>query len=555
MTYLVNLHHFKRLFFLTLTFFGLLLSTQSAKAGELNDAFGALVNTTSSANYQVQGRNFLMGGSGYIKFPTSQINLVNISAPTFSVGCNGISYFFGGFSYISGSQFTAMLKQFATAALGYVFHVALQTLCPVCDSVLKDLQKAAQLASQFANNSCQMAASLVNKAIKSSDALSSVLTKEGSIAKSIAGGQNDFLKSMTDSEYVQKPAEWLKDLHGWLNDPSLTDDQKDQRKNDTPTGNLTWKALTGLSEYNKVLLQSVFGTTYNATNINSQPKPEFYQPTLTPKQFTDIFMFGVLGGKVNTATTSIMECAKDTTEFDGCKPLPQAILTSDWYSNAQKNSVYSGVKMVDYGFFAVVYAALMQAVYNTEKNLVWGTNQDVVLPQGVYSGAVIVKAAFSQEQITAIISLSPFPIYQAINMAAIAPDVAIGLVQAASNYVAQSLAVAYIEQQIFGDVKRAGTNGTKISDQLTITAERIQQQVFKLQAQINDNLSHALHRLQQTSAWVAQLHQVQSILYRSTLTNHLANNFAYSSALTASGNGMVKKTGDSSSNSENSEKD
>jgi hypothetical protein len=124
--------------------------------------------------------------------------------------------------------------------------------------------------------------------------------------------------------------------------------------------------------------------------------------------------------------------------------------------------------------------------------------------------------------------------------------------------VAQSLAVAYIEQQIFGDVKRAGTNGTKVSDQLTITAERIQQQVFKLQAQINDNLSHALHRLQQTSAWVAQLHQVQSILYRSTLTQYLASNFAYSSALTASGNGMVKKTGDSSSNashSENSEKD
>lgn len=522
---------------LTLFFslFSMAFSVENASANELTSAFGALVNTTSSNTYQTQGRNFMMGGSGYIKFPIEQINLVNVSAPNFSVGCNGISYTFGGLSYISGSQFTAMLKQFATSALGYVFHVALQTLCPVCDSIVKDLQKAAQLASQFANNSCEMSAKLVNKAIESSDALSSVLTKDGAIAKSVAGGENDFLKSINDSDYVQKPASWMQEIHNFINDPALSDDQKKQRRNNSPVGNLTWKSLSGLSRYNKVLLQSVLGTTFNSVSGNKNPTPQYYQPTLSAKQFASLFMFGVQGGKVNTVSTNIMECSSDTDDLDGCKPFPQSIASSKWYKDAQKDSVYSGVKMVDYGFFAVVYSALMQAVYNTSINKTWDNSQWVSLPSSIYGSNTKVKAAFTQSQINAIVSLSPMPIYQAINMASIASDVSTGLVEAASTYVAQSLAVAYIEHKIIGQIAKAGTQGTKVEGTLKLTAQKIQKQVFDLQTKLNKDLSDALERIQQNSVWVAQLHQVQSTLYRSAVANQLANNFAYSSALTATG--------------------
>lgn len=522
----------------------------SASATDLTDAFGALVNSTPSTSYNIQGRGYMMGGGGYIKFPHDDITFVDITPPSFNVGCNGISYFFGGFSFISGAQFTAMLKQFATAALGYAFQIALQTLCPVCMSVLEKLQAAAQLASEFAANACKMSAAMINKAIKSSSTLSSIFTQEGAVAKSINNGETDFLKGITDNEYVQNTVSWLQDKYDYIQ--KLANGSQDAAKteaNNVPVGNQTWKSLEGLDYYDRVLIQSLTGTVFYYIDKSKQASPlrQTYPEHLSPKDFTNLFMFGVKGTHQGDDLT-ILDCKEaqggatsfslDVFDSGGCTPRPIQIKDSQWYAKSNVTATVGGVNIVNYGFYAAVYAALMQAVYDTEANKSWSVAQNVELPDTLYPN-VTINSSFTDAQIKAMVSIAPLPVYQAINIAAINPSVSEGLVQTASVYIAQALSVAYIEQEIFAKIPKIGTQGTPISGMLGDTLKSIENQINQIRSKLNTNLMYALQEIEQQQAWVGELHQVQSILYQTVMENGLADNFAYSSALTAEGQGST----------------
>ena len=517
----------------------------SNPVGNLSTAFGALVNNTSASSFHTQSRGYLMGGGGLIKFANDQISLVDITPPSFSVGCNGMSYFFGGLSYISGQQFVAMLKNFATAALGYAFNIALRTLCPVCSTVLADLQKAAQLASQFASNSCQMAAKVMNAAINSSSALQNTVSKKAAWVKSLQGGENDFLKNIEDSSFMQKPAEWLQDIHDYLNKDG-TDDTKETKAQNYPVGNVTWKAMAGMSYYNRVLIQSLTGVRFDV--IKPEPQVQKIAATLNASQFTDIFMLGVLGSLGDSGSSAthieIIDCkeAKSSMPFDiasfasgGCTPRKIGIKDSQWYSKSKVNSTTGGIDMVDYGFFGAVYASLMQAVYNVEINKDLGTAQDVTLPAQFYGNATV-HASFTSEQIKSIIGLSPLPIYQAINLAAINPSIAEGMVSMVSTYVAQELAFQYIKQDVL-NLAAVGSNGVVVNGLTGTQLSQIQKKLESLQVILNQNLGIALTKLQEEQAWVSQIHQVQNVLYQQVLKKGMAGNFAYSSALSASRGG------------------
>ena len=149
---------------------GIFLSaTPHAWAGGIG---GALSNLLSSANvsangpgyYSSEARGVYLMGGGNVRFPTRiSPTLISVNPPYLYAGCGGISAYFGGFSYISGSQIKQLISEIAQNSIGMVSMLAIKELCPQCASVIGEMQQIAQKAANLSINSCQMSKWLIQK--------------------------------------------------------------------------------------------------------------------------------------------------------------------------------------------------------------------------------------------------------------------------------------------------------------------------------------------------------------------------------------------------------
>jgi len=104
------------------------------------DSMGVNSNFTAAGRYNTQSGGYATGGSMFVRIPQRNYQLLHVTLPHLTVGCGGIDAYLGGFSFINKSQFTAMLRNIGNNALGYAFQLALATVSPAIDSVLKNLQ-------------------------------------------------------------------------------------------------------------------------------------------------------------------------------------------------------------------------------------------------------------------------------------------------------------------------------------------------------------------------------------------------------------------------------
>ena len=133
-------------------------------AGAMDSYFndmGASANVTGPTAYQGQSAGYYTLGNVWTRFPQKNVNLANIQFPSARGGCGGIDIFAGSFSFINSAQIVALLKSIANNAVGFAFQLAIDTLCPECGQVMKDLRDVAQKMNNQALNSCQIAAGLV----------------------------------------------------------------------------------------------------------------------------------------------------------------------------------------------------------------------------------------------------------------------------------------------------------------------------------------------------------------------------------------------------------
>ncbi len=134
-------------------------------AGELQNMFNDLGMSGSSSSggaYYSQSRGYLMGGSVMARSPTKYVSPATIQLPDMKAGCGGVDMFFGGFQFINAEEFKRFLQNAGTAAIGYAFHMALQTVCPTCDGVLRSLRGFADSINKFGLDSCTAAKASVN---------------------------------------------------------------------------------------------------------------------------------------------------------------------------------------------------------------------------------------------------------------------------------------------------------------------------------------------------------------------------------------------------------
>lgn len=534
----------KKLILLLLLPLCLLLSAQS-QADSLTDAFGALINTTAPGAYNSQIRGFLSAGSINIAFPSEFVTIISITPPNFQQGCGGISMFLGGLAYINGAQFAQMLQQIAQAALGYTFQLALRTLCPVCSTILADLQKAAQMASQMAINQCQFAKGLVDK-VADASGLNNYLQGEGASASAQSGkGGSSFLSDFNSFGADINKA-W--DSVQKFIDDVQTDAGKKQAKAEQPVGNSTWKAMPDADAVQKIFVMSLVGTVYRAPPKDGHST--FVQPTwatLSSKDLANLFVFGVKG-KANQ-NLQLLECEdpslyKDTGYTDKtCRTKRVPVSASYWYSQAKGSKgggVIGGVSLVDYGFYGAVYALLMQAVENNRNQEKLGKHVSVDLPSTIYGSGTQtqVTAGFSADQIESFLATAPVPLYQAINLATWNVQVASALVSSISELVAAQYTLAFIEHMILDKShignSKAGTIGgsPKAYKQLQDSLNAIHSKEIQIHSDVMRNFE-----IEQS--WVGQLHSIQELMIGEIAKQGMSGSFALTSELST---GTERKT-------------
>ncbi len=508
---------------------------RSVFANDLEKAFNALTNYTSPGVYNSQVRGFMTGGSFTVNFPQDQVNFISITSPQVNAGCAGINVFFGGISYINGEEFVALLKGIAAGTLGESFAISVRTLCPVCATVLADLQKAAQAASELALNQCGAAMALLDAGINSVPGLQKYIRSRAAIDNGNDGQTGGFLKAFNEytGDLTKAIDDHIKDLQA-MTDPY----QKQEELNKSPIGNSTWKYLSGMTKQQKIFIMSLLGTTVR-TPIQTGNQTDLKQIPIAPSMTTDdlskLFMFGA-SSTINQNLT-VLECEdKNPYALWQClAPQTTPIKQSYWYKSESVNA--NGVSLTDYGFYGLSYGLMFQAIQNVSEKKALDTPQTVTLPTSLYGANVQVKTNFSLDEIKGFLTLAYLPLYRAINIATFYPDISKQLVSNISEVVSAHYATAYLEDyilnlkktdgQIKGDAESAvGNQGLSEKDLKTL-----QESIKQMRINLDSKLTLLLQNLQTQEVWINQVNQVESTIYQQILRNGLSENYAYSLGL------------------------
>lgn len=147
----------------------LALGWTPAEANAVSDAFnsllsGANVSINSPGNFSSEAAGAFVGGGLGVRFPTREIpQIINVVPFSYSAGCGGISFGFGGFSFINGSEIKSLIQSIAQDSIGMAVELVMTTLCGPCASVMQVMNQLALEASQHSISSCEIAQNLVNK--------------------------------------------------------------------------------------------------------------------------------------------------------------------------------------------------------------------------------------------------------------------------------------------------------------------------------------------------------------------------------------------------------
>lgn len=114
------------------------------------------------SSYQGQERGYWTAGSFSARIPVQMVHPFTATAPRLSMGCGGIDFFGGSFSYMSMDKLVKLLQSILSSAAGVSFDLALKVLCPQCSETIKAMQALAAQINSGALDSCKAAKTIVS---------------------------------------------------------------------------------------------------------------------------------------------------------------------------------------------------------------------------------------------------------------------------------------------------------------------------------------------------------------------------------------------------------
>lgn len=155
-------------------------AAQSAIGNKLADSLDAMVNITDPTVANTNRRTIITGGSISLKMPSQSVaEGFAFRPPSMQVGCGGIDAFFGSFSMVSKEQLVQALRGIVTGAIVYAFRVALQALCPSCESVMTSIGDLLSAANRMLSDTCNTTVGMLESAYPSATVASKFRTQIG----------------------------------------------------------------------------------------------------------------------------------------------------------------------------------------------------------------------------------------------------------------------------------------------------------------------------------------------------------------------------------------
>lgn len=468
-----------------------LLTSGAASAVDLGSALdslgGAAVSVNTPGRYQSGARNVMTAGGVEMRVPPQKNNaqLFSVTPPKIEAGCGGVSAFFGGFSFMSGKEFEQLLKNIASgAAMGFVSHLAMKVLCPYCESVAEFLQRINQVAGKASQDSCRWGQQMA-KSFQSSSGLPNAFGFEAE-CKSIspqAGKGKDYADA--EGSLCKTAFDAVAQLESWVGterDKVSSDADKDKveaaAKARVQLGNGMWTA-TGRMFPNSVAqpdilifrtwLMNLTGTTLVGTATscggatpensgNGKELPRMSCPGTGGNMVTaeDVQHLLLCGSGIpmppKAEHASITQYCIENNKLSNAKatgPRDSRMVMVCDPSKADALTNCSHIMMVQVKDAKVGGADLIKGtglMYQV-RDLLGEAVTRVVQNKSMYDPTAANGDPVGQK-IIRLIQLAPYPLYQAINAAAVYPGAALDMIDSMSVLIGESMANSYIDEYL-----------------------------------------------------------------------------------------------------------
>ncbi|AOV18765.1 hypothetical protein BJI67_16120 (plasmid) [Acidihalobacter aeolianus] len=391
-------------------------------------------------------------------------------------------------SFVNGQQIQAVLQQISQGVVAGLFLAAVGSLCPQCEQWITKIEDWLQKASALAINGCHMGMAIAQD--MANTALSATNNKCINLAAATNNSTDVFAAQQTTCNGGSATATYLKNV--WSNafgtgsgsTSPTTANECVAMQSVYGSGNTTWALLNNVSAwqdepYLSILLMSYMGTSSwnKATTTNPSGVYGFHEPTINADQLVHVFMCGTdpsswttptyiasLGGssgaqmysvltgiqnacnkQYGTGTTGgglqLLYCATDTGQINQTSAyLPECAPGQTTGCTTAGTQSYSGCANVKAWPLSNLDSI---AFSNTPVIGTTGFEYDVLntLAEGVYDIKNDLPIAKSVIQ---LINISPFPLYKALNIAAVYPSVSAQIISDNAEALGTILALAYL---------------------------------------------------------------------------------------------------------------
>lgn len=443
----------------------MLLQAPLASAADLKSAFnnlflpGSAASVNSPGRYQSGARNSFIAGGMEMRVPKQEgaPKMFSFTPPRITAGCGGVSAFFGGFSFISGQEFEQLVKGIASgAALGFVTMLVMKTLCPQCADVVQQLKNAAQAASRLAIDACKLGQEAYKKFAGEPTDFTGTLC---GATTSTDGMTGDFLSSMhkTCTDIAGSMGNLEKVNPDTAGDSEEAQQKKAELKCKAGTGNVTWNTLGGpnspkgtddMGYSRKLLLMNMMGAvlrhgaepssceTVRGTLVtDNETNTQIYcSPMVSSKDILGAFMCGTDPNAVTSIDSAPIRTYCST--FFGNGSSQHGSASMEGVRSAKLMVCDNPAKCENLKLMSLDEASLMSGegflpqISRTLANAVAAVRNDQAMP----------------DEAIQLMQVAPYPLYQAVNAAAVYPVAAADLLDSISMLVAESAAAAYMEE-------------------------------------------------------------------------------------------------------------
>lgn len=518
-----------------------------ASAANVDQAFRALTggasSTTQPGVFQSATRTTAVLGGFDMRVPrtTTTSSLISITPPRLDFGCGGISAHFGGFSFINGDEIKNLVRGIAQNAQGLAVNLAMRVLCPQCQAVIEHMTSLASQAAKVNMDACNVAANLTDMLEDGLFTKSSQNDKDRVklTCSSEAAGQgraDDFgaafsrtCASLKDGLAMlqSKVDEWNKQDHP--NQQAADEGESNAQLGvfkEGGKGNKTWLVLNNLNLGasdarigNQLVMLNLLGTTIR----DEEGETKTWAPTLDGETLFHFAMCGVREpGWMNQAKYQFMRkdlsayCAESHKSVLDA-PLDQVVTDEQGGQSRYlildcKDQEYKLCNQIQWRHISEV-PAIMEGtgfVYQVARLLIDATE------------AIANDQALDPDAI-AMMNAAPYPLYQAVNIAAVYPATAANLVGNMSFMVAESMTYSYIDTVLRNSVT---SEGKPVFDGATYS--HVAELVNKFRNLVFQHRTKTLHRFELQQAINENIRTINQSIQRQVMSEDLlnANRFA-----------------------------